>query len=485
MIPFSGNIFILGCGSIAQCSLPLILKHIAIEPTCITIMDPVDNTTRITAEIQKGVHYILQRITQDNYQKILPKHLQKGDLFVDLSFGVSSLAMIEWCHTQGCLYLNASMESWDSFDFPITPEMDFRKLTLYSSQMALNELVRSWDSLGPTAIIDHGANPGLVSHLTKQGLIDLAHHFLKERPQDPRTKDILIALEKEEFAKLSYLLGVKTIHISERDTQISNTPKNVNEFVNTWSMAGLIEEGAAPAEIGWGTHEKHLPKGALEHENGPRNQICLSQRGINTWVQSWVPSGPITGMVIPHGESFTISNQLTLWDGDKAIYRPTVHYAYCPCDETINSLHELEMRHFIPQTKQRILNDDIISGEDELGCLLMGHDFNSWWIGSVLSFKEASQLVPHQNATTVQVASGILSAILYMIQHPNEGLCRPDDLPYKEILKIATPYLGKIISEPVNWSPLLYFQEISGFQKAPNKEDIWQFTTFLLPPQIS
>jgi homospermidine synthase len=55
--------------------------------------------------------------------------------------------------------------------------------------------------------------------------------------------------------------------------------------------------------------------------------------GINTWVRSWVPDYSIVGMVVRHGEAFTISDKLTVWEGKKAVYRPTVHYAYCPCDE--------------------------------------------------------------------------------------------------------------------------------------------------------
>lgn len=51
-------------------------------------------------------------------------------------------------------------------------------------------------------------------------------------------------------------LGVNVIHCSERDTQLTNNPKRPGEFVNTWSVEGFYEEGIAPAELGWGTHEK-------------------------------------------------------------------------------------------------------------------------------------------------------------------------------------------------------------------------------------
>jgi homospermidine synthase len=87
---------------------------------------------------------------------------------------------------------------------------------------------------------------------------------------------------------LAYLLGIKTIHISERDTQLTKDPKKVNEFVNTWSIEGLAEEGVAPAEMGWGTHERNLPNETFFHDEkqGPCNQVCLSTKGMNTWVNN-------------------------------------------------------------------------------------------------------------------------------------------------------------------------------------------------------
>jgi len=475
MVPFSGNIFILGCGSIAQCSLPLLLKQIDIEPSRITVMDFVDNRERIKEEIKKGVRYTLQRITKENYKDILSQYLKTDDVFINLSWSVSSHAMIEWCHNRGVLYLDTAMELWE---FQDSSDRNISNLTLYSRQLALRDLVQSWDKPGKTIVTDHGANPGLVSHLTKQGLVDLAHYVLKENPQSPRAKIIQQNLQEENFASLAYHLNVKTIHISEKDTQIASNHKRHNEFVNTWSVKGFIEESIAPAEIGWGTHERHFPKEGMEHEEGPRNQIYLHQKGIKTKVQSWVPSGPITGMVIRHGESFSISNHLTIWNNDKAIYRPTVHYAYCPCEDAIKSLHELEMSNFVPQTEQHILNDEIVSGKDELGCLIMGNELTSWWIGSVLSIEESRLLVPHQSATTLQVAISVVAGVIYMIKNPEKGFCQPDDLPYKEILDIAKPYLGKFISTPVKWSP-------SDVQNKPRKEDKWQFTTFLVPSHTS
>jgi homospermidine synthase len=284
------------------------------------------------------------------------------------------------------------------------------------------------------------------------------------------------------FNELAMVLGVKVIHCSERDTQISDKPKQVDEFVNTWSVEGFREEGTTTAEMGWGTHEKELPNLAFEHPSGPKNQICLARMGINTWVVSWVPNYCIQGMVVRHGEAFTISDKLTVWRDGKAVYRPTVHYAYCPCDTALASLNELRGYDYKLQPNIRIMNDEITSGADILGALLMGHAYNSWWIGSDLSIEESRKLVPHQNATTMQVAISVVAAACYMIENPNKGVVVPDDIPHEFVLNIAKPYLGKWISTPSDWTPLKHYHNAFDDFNKPSMDlsDPWQFKNFLI-----
>jgi homospermidine synthase len=204
--------------------------------------------------------------------------------------------------------------------------------------------------------------------------------------------------------------------------------------------------------------------------------------GINTWVTSWVPDYCIQGMVVRHGEAFTISDRLTVWENGKAVYRPTVHYAYCPADVAIASLNELRGYNYQLQPKARILNDEITSGADILGALLMGHGYNSWWVGSDLSIGESRRLVPHQNATTMQVAISVVAAVMWMIENPTKGVCVPDDLPHDYILKISKPYLGKWISKPSDWTPLKHrVDAFNGYNKPDlDLKDPWQFKNFLV-----
>jgi homospermidine synthase len=404
-----------------------------------------------------------------------------GGLVIDLAWNIGANDIIGWCHEHNVLYINTSVEVWDSLG-GVFKESPYEK-SLYWRQMKLRELSKGWQD-APTAVVDHGANPGLISHFVKQGLIDIAVSLINgKKVSQAKEEELYDYVKKRDFARLARALGVKVIHCSERDKQITNRPKEVNEFVGTWSIEGLREEGTAPAEMGWGTHEKKLPALAHLPPEGPKNQIFLAQMGINTWVRSWIPSEEIVGMVIRHGEAFGLSDRLTVWDGDKAVYRPTVHYAYMPCHETLSSLCELRGLNYVLPPKLRIMQDEIVTGADILGALIMGHEYNSWWTGSALTIDQARQLAPGQNATTLQVAAGVMSAVLWMLENPRKGLNLPDDLPHDFILGAAKPYLGDFISTPSDWTPLknrtIYFKENPASRPNP---DPWQFENFLFIP---
>jgi homospermidine synthase len=483
-IKFNKKILIIGYGSVSRCTLPILLKHIDVPCKNITIIDFEDKKKALKKWTAKGIKFSREKITPSTLNKILSRHLENGGLLIDLAWNIECGEMLRWCHEHKVLYVNTSVEEWDSLG-DIFKKSPFEK-SLYFRQMKLRNLTKNWGKNSTTAVVDHGANPGLISHFTKQALVDIARRLTRDKKVTvSEGKKIIHLLENRDFARLAMTLGVKVIHCSERDTQITNKPKRVNEFVGTWSIEGLREEGTAPAEMGWGTHEKQLPKNASVPPYGPKNQIFLAQMGINTWVRSWIPEEEIIGMVIRHGEAFGISDRLTVREKGKIIYRPTVHYAYMPCHETLSSLYELRCRNYDMQPDLRILADyEITSGADILGALVMGHKYNAWWTGSILDIKEARRLAPRQNATTIQVALGVVSAVMWMIENPEQGLCLPDDLPYDYVLKIAKPYLGRFVSRPYDWTPLknrkVFFMENP--ESKPDKSDTWQFKNFLFVP---
>jgi len=467
---------ILGAGSVSQSVLPLLIEHL-VDANQITILDQRDNRSRVKSALDQGATYIQDQITKENLDAQLSKYLAAGDFLLDLAWNIDANTILQWCHDRGVMYLNTSIEEWDPYAGGTNRHPLER--TLYYRHMRMREMKAKWTKTGATAIVEHGANPGLVSHLVKKALVDIAGRSLKD---GSAATGVESALESETYNELARLLGVKVIHISERDTQVTNKPKQWGEFVNTWSVEGFYEEGVAPAELGWGTHEKTLPVNGYEHKTGPKNQIAIAQPGATTWVRSWVPNFEIQGMVVRHGEAFTISDHLSVWQGDQAIYRPTVHYAYCPSNEAIVSMRELEMLNWELHKNQRIMNDEITGGDDRLGVLLMGHQYKSWWTGSLLSIDESRRLIPGQSATTVQVASAVYAAVAWAMANPNRGLLVPDELPWREVLAFAERYWGGIHSEAADWDPLKnrvdLFEGWNG--KQIDKSDPWQFSNFLV-----
>lgn len=479
-IKFDNNILIIGYGSVSQCTLPVILEHIDIPLEKITIIDIEDKSEKLKLFTNIGIKFYQEKITPENLSSVLQKYAGDNGLVIDLAWNIEAIDILKWCHKHNTLYVNTSVELWD----PYGPKSIFDK-TLYHRQMDLREMIKDWPENSTTAIVDHGANPGLISHFVKQGLCDIADKVIVDKKVDDKILEKIKEYKNNlDFPNLAMALGVKVIHCSERDTQVANKPKEVDEFVNTWSIEGFREEGMAPAEMGWGTHEKRIPELAHTAPYGPKNQIFLAGMGMNTWARSWVPEvGEIEGMIVRHGEAFGISDRLTVWKGSRATYRPTVHYVYMPCHEALSSLVELKARRYEIQPKLRIMSDEIVSGKDILGAFLMGHAFNAWWTGTSLSIEESRKIVPGQNATTLQVAAGVISAVRYMIENPQKGFCLPDDLPHDFVLNIAKPYLGDFISTASDWTPLknrqVFFKEnpASKFEKDP-----WQFSNFLPLP---
>jgi homospermidine synthase len=343
--------------------------------------------------------------------------------------------------------------------------------TNYALREAALALRRGAADPGPTVVLTHGANPGLVSYFVKQALVNLAHD------NEPQLLNGTLPRRREDWARLAQHLGVRVIHIAERDTQICETHKQPGEFVNTWSADGFVDEGTQPAELGWGSHEKHFPPDGARHETGCRSAIYLNRPGASTRVRSWAPlAGPFHGFLITHAESISIADHLTLGDPARPSYRPTVHYAYHPCDDAVLSLHELAGLNWHIQDKKRLLKDDIVSGRDELGVLLMGHERGAYWYGSRLTIEQARELCPHNSATSLQVTAPVMAGVVWAMKNPQRGVVEPDDLPFDQLLPLCLPYLGEVAGVYSDWTPLAGRAWL--FDEDLDRGDPWQFKNF-------
>lgn len=484
-------IFFCGYGSIGRGALPLLERHFAFDKDQVTILDP--ETRRFGDLTKRGYKNLIgEGLTQTNYVDILTKKFGKpsgkldGDgvdgsvrgLFVNLSVNTETAAIMKLCRELGVVYLDTVVEPWGGFyfDSSLTPAE--------RSNYALREDVQTQKNAqggraGTTAITCCGANPGMVSWFTKEALMIL-NKDLGRNYGEPTTR--------EEWAQLMCNLGVKGIHVAERDTQVSKVRRPAGTFCNTWSCEGFISEGLQPAELGWGTHEKWFPPNAKRHEKGCKAAIYLERPGADTRVRTWVPTfGPQHGLLVTHNEAISISDYYTVGSGDNPVYRPTCHYCYHPCDDAIASLRECFGNNYTPQEKTHVYTEhDILTGVDELGVLLYGHEKNALWRGSTLSHEEAFAMNLSQNATGMQVSSAAIAALVWALENPKAGIIEADDLCYKRCLEVQRPYLGKVHHTYTDWTPLrgIVKDETNACLFSPPKrailDDPWQFANVLV-----
>jgi homospermidine synthase len=461
-----GPIVMIGFGSVGKGTLPLIERHFKYDKARLVVLDPNDSDRDILDK--KGIRFMHEPVTRDRYRQQLKSLLTTGGgkgFCVNLSVDTSSLDLMRFCRELGVPYIDTVVEPWPGFYFDPTVPAEAR------TNNAMRDTVRQEKARHPggtTAVSCCGANPGMVSWFVKQALLDIANalgfDFIEPGPGD-----------RIGWARLMRDVGVKGIHIAERDTQRARLPKPRDTFVNTWSVEGFLSEGMQPAELGWGLHEKWMPDNARPASFGARASIYLLQPGANTRVRSWCPTpGPQYGFLVTHNEAISIADYFTLYDGDKPVYRPTCHYAYHPADDTVLSLDELFGRAGVRQPRSHILTEkEIVGGIDELGVLLYGHRRNAYWYGSQLSVEETRALAPSQNATGLQVSSAVLAGMVWALENPNAGIVETDEMDFHRCLEVQTPYLGPVNGYWTDWTPLT--DRAALFPEDIDKSDPWQF----------
>lgn len=427
------KILLIGYGSIGQALTPLLLTYLSISPAQILIIT-ADENGRAVADTY-GIAFQIEPLVMENYQQLLGKYLSRGDLLLNVSVDVSSLALLHWCQAHEVFYLDTCVEPWrggyNNSDIVATTNFFLRHQLLASA--------KKQDSNNTTAIIAHGANPGLISHLLKAGLESLA-----------ALKNIT---DWCSWGDLARQLGIKVVQIAECDTQNVAADLPHDCFANTWSASGFAAEAGQLAEAGWGSHEVSYDE-AIPFTFGEESGVYFKRKGANVRVKSWVPCvGEVTGMLISHHEAFSIAELLSVRDTDNGIaYRPTVYFAYQPAPLACESIQQYRLNNFILPRRQWLLRDTVTTGFDQLGVLLV-FEGGSYWYGSTLSIAQARELLPHNNATSLQVVAGILGALRWMQKNPQRGVVEAEEMDHEEILQAALPLLGNVSGHLSDWQP--------------------------------
>ena len=465
----SGPIVMVGCGSIGRGFIPLLQRHFAFDATRVVVVEPNASCREIVEGA--GLRFVQAALTPENHRAVLQPLLSDGagqGFCINLSVDTSSLALLRLCRELGVLYIDTVVEPWPGF------YLDAKADSAARTNYALRETVRREKAANPggtTAVSCCGANPGMVSWFVKQALLNLAAEL---------GSDAAAPTSREGWAGLMRDLGVKGVHIAERDTQFATARRPYDAFWNTWSVEGFIAEGLQPAELGWGTHERWMPPNARTQAEGCGAAIFLEQPGADTRVRTWCPTrGAQFGLLVTHNEAISIADYYTVRDGDSVVFRPTCHYAYHPCDDAIMSLREMFARPgWIPSEQRVIEEHDVVEGIDELGVLLYGHARNAYWYGSQLSMAETRDLAPCQNATGLQVTSAVLAGMVWALENPAAGIVETDEMDHRRCLQIQQPYLGPVNGFYSDWTPLEGRAAL--FPEDIDTSDAWQFRNVLV-----
>lgn len=417
----------IGCGAVGKTVVLYWNKIVPfIKYSKFTIIEPEDLPSIITS----GKIHIKDRVTSKNYNKLLLG--LKPDLIVDMSVYVGSVSIINWCFAHNVLYISTAIENWENVPSWNEDEDLYEHSLLFYQRTILSTRNASASVTGPTILVDHGMNPGLISHFTKVALEKMA----KDR-----------GISMKSYPQMARDLDVQVIQCSEIDTQRITLDRDPLTFTNTWSSIGFYEEGSDPVQIGWGSHEKFPDNPDLGAEKDVE-QVFLRKRGMNCLLRGYNPlEGEYIGMCIPHSEGASISRFLTSGD-----YRPSSYYVYKPAPCAWDSLEDVRKNNYEMLPYYHVVTcDEIIDGKDAVGALLMLGNGETYWAGTILKKEDIpSEFHPYTNPTIVQVACGVLSGIDYIMQHPREGVIFPEHIDSRRVLGLTGSYLGEVVFKYVD-----------------------------------
>lgn len=423
--PFTRRLTIIGTGCVTQGFLPLLFRHIDLHPSAVTLVGP-DGVGHALAR-RHGVAFVERALTRDNHAQVLGGLLGAGDFLINLGLGVGSLDLLVWCQAHGVLYLDTNLEPWGDAFHPI--------------HEARSAALRMRLPGAGTAVIAHGANPGLASHFLKQALSELA---IGRHCHPAGT------VARTGWSELARQLGVRTVAVTELDSQTSPDGDHDNTFCNTWSARGLTDELRQPSELYWGSHEPQLPPRARLVGGRPGRVVLLPQAAGTVAVRSWTPGcGEMTGCLLAHHDSISLGALLAPADGAGG---PTVFYAYRPCPAARRAALTLRAREWIPHEAMHVLRDELNAGGNELGVLVLGREFG-YWYGSRLDLDSARALAPDNSATSLQVVAGVLGGVIWALENPAAGVVEAEDMDFRRVLELASPYLGRLGGVLTDWRP--------------------------------
>jgi len=461
MIKFDGKIVQFGFGAVGKSFYEKISQEIEFDENKYFVI------TKYTHEFDAYIHlggmvanFVVCKITKDNFRSVFGKYLNSGDLLLDFSDTVGTKDICDWCAEQNVMYINTGDADWPEDWLNIFEQNKFIKDI--KEKHRNSHLTNKYP-----VVLQHGNNPGLVSHFVKAGIEYIVDTQYK---QDKRLKALV---RQNKFNEAAHILGIRMIHVNDIDLQHIND-NGSSALINTWCIDSFVYEMLTEAALNIGSHENidfkdecrsiDLMQGFLEFKKLAAEKKC----------RTYYPNGVFEGFLIPHEETFTIAKNLEVKRDGKVVYRPSVMFLYAPCHLADKYFSRAKVNkypdpdpvkpldcddedgrtiirgHVYPKKAEIVYKEKITSGTEYVGVLLIGENFDPVWVGNrvELSFLYKNKKDSFwQTPTITPVAMSALAAVCWMIKNKDKGgIYLPDDIAdYKYILKIAEKYISKTI----------------------------------------
>lgn len=455
MVEFKNKIVQLGFGAVGKSFFEKVSEEIKFEKENYFVIS--QNKLEYTFFLELGGkigNFITANINKENFSKIFSEHLNEGDFLIDFTDGVGTRDFVEWCANNNVMYLNTGETDWNDNWYNIFEE------NLKKNQLR-NNLKRKNNVNKYPIVLQHGNNPGLVSHFVKIGL----EYIVKKQFKNNRPLNKMI--EERRFNELAKELDLKEIHVNDIDYQDVKDKFDITKLYSSWSIDSFFFEMLSESTANIGTneiidYEDKCKK--IDFENG---FLEFKDMAIDKIGKTYYPRGRFNGFLVPHEETITIAKALEVKDKEKVIYRPTVIFLYSPCNFAIKYLRCAKIKDSLyldnnnidsniirgykyPQNAEIIYKEQIKKGTEYVGVLLLGSKFKPVWVGNRIKtnflYKDKRTSF-WQTPTITPVAMSALAASCWMIKNKDRGgIYFPDDIEeYKEIINFAEKYISKTI----------------------------------------
>ena len=462
MIKFTGKIVQFGFGAVGKSFYEKVSKEIKFNENKYFVI--TRDKYEFPAYINLGgiaSNFFTFDVTKDNFQSIFEKYLSDGDLLIDFADTVGTRDICNWCAENNIMYINTGEADWPENWYSILNENILKNemKEKYNRNNLLNKC---------PIVLQHGNNPGLVSHFVKAGIEYIVNTQYKNN------KKLKELIKKNKFNEVAYILGIKMIHVNDIDLQEINDNYQDEKLFNTWCIDSFFFEMLSEATQNIGTHENIDFKDKcklLDYKNG---FLEFKNIAAETKCRTYYPNGYFEGFLVPHEETITIAKSLEVKNGEYVVYRPSVMFLYSPCNLARQYFDKAKVNEYpnpnpnkpldcedengetivrgylYPKSSEIVYKEKIAKGTEYVGVLIIGDNFEPVWVGNriEMNFLYKNKKDSYwQTPTITPVAMSALAAVCWMIKNKDKGgIYFPDDITdYKYILKIAEKYISKTI----------------------------------------